>query len=143
LAGDNGPTREGRAEGESGRRLRLLPESMSIARLEPTAATPGWAEHAGFSCVFRTDVSLSIVCAQSLVPGNIRADRDWRCLEVEGSLDLTLTGILASLTAPLAQAGIPVFALSSYETDYILVKGSHLDAARHALEESGCVVIAD
>ncbi len=116
---------------------------MAITRLEPEAVSPTWVETAGFSCILRTDDSLTIVCAQAFIPEGIPSDRDWRCLEVAGPLDLSLTGILASLTAPLARAGIPVFALSSYETDFILVKEERLSAARHTLEEAGYVVVED
>ena len=124
----------------SGRRLRLLAEVMAIAHTSPEAEIPPWADRRGFSYVMRTPDSLTIVCAQASIPKGVSSDRDWRCFEVQGPLDLSLTGILASLTAPLARAGVPVFALSSYETDFILVKEARLVEARQALEGAGFVV---
>jgi hypothetical protein len=143
LAGDERISQGEETGAKLVRRLRVLPEAMSITRLEPDAVTPTWVGQAGFSCMFRTDDSLTIVCAQAFVPGGVPSDRDWRCLKVEGPLDLSLTGILASLTAPLAQAGVPVFALSSYETDFILVKEERLSVARRALEKAGYVVVEE
>jgi uncharacterized protein len=124
----------------SGRRLRLLQETLAIARFNPDADIPPWVDPRGFSCIVRTSDSLTIVCGQSSLPENIPSDREWRCFEVQGPLDLSLTGILASLTDPLARAGVPVFALSSYETDFILVKEARLTEARRSLEAAGFVV---
>ena len=78
-----------------------------------------------------------MVCLDTLAPTGARCDTGWRCLRVEGALDLALTGILAGLTAPLAAAAIPVFALSTYDTDYLLVRGSDVEAAVTALEGAG------
>jgi hypothetical protein len=122
------------------RRVRILPERMAISRLAPEAAPPTWAQRPGFSCIFRTEDSLTIVCPQTLIPDDIQSDRDWRCLEVEGPLELDLTGVLASLATPLAEANVPIFALSSFETDFVLVKDEHLMAARGALERAGFAV---
>jgi hypothetical protein len=122
------------------RRLRLHPVVMAIAHTSSEAEIPPWADRRGFSYIMRTPDSLTIVCAQSSIPKGVPSDRDWRCFEVQGPLDLSLTGVLASLTAPLARAGVPVFALSSYETDFILVKEARLVEARQALEGAGFVV---
>ena len=69
-----------------------------------------------------------------------KAEKGWRCLKVLGPLDLGLTGILASLAAPLAEAGVPIFAISTYDTDYILVKEENLEKARQGLQASGASV---
>ena len=98
---------------------------------------PDWAFTGGFSSVTRTADELSIVCPQSNVPPETQCDRDWRCLEVEGPLDLSLIGILALLTAPLAHAGISIFAVSTYDTDYVLVKEERLDEAVLVLSQEG------
>jgi hypothetical protein len=113
---------------------------MAIARLPPGADHPTWAQRPGFCCIFRTDDSLTVVCPQAVVPDDIQSDRGWRCLEVEGPLELDLTGVLASLAIPLARAMVPIFALSSFETDFVLVKDEHLSAARGALERAGFAV---
>jgi hypothetical protein len=126
---------------QPGRTVRVLPGTMAIIRLEPDAAPPAWASQAEFLCLMRTRESLTIVCSQTGVPVSVPSDRDWRCLEVQGPLDLSMTGVLASLATALAQAGVPIFALSSYETDFILVKGAQLSSARQALEDAGYRVV--
>jgi len=78
-----------------------------------------------------------------LVPEGITAERGWRCLEVEGPLDFTLTGVISELTGPLAAAGIAVFVLSTYDTDYLLVKDECLSAATVALVRAGHAVRGD
>lgn len=81
-----------------------------------------------------------MICSEHLVPEAATAERGWRCLKVGGPLSFELTGVLAALTRPLADAGIPVFALSTYETDYLLVKEEQLTAAASALERTGHAV---
>jgi uncharacterized protein len=121
--------KEGKPIGPS---LTLLPQRFAICRLPPSATLPAWAARDGLLAVTYTDEELSIVCAQTLVPDSVQAQRDWACLKVDGPLDLAQTGILAALTAKLAQAAIPVFAISTYDTDYLLVPARHADRA-HAL----------
>jgi hypothetical protein len=117
--------------------LSLLPDTLAICRLTPVAPIPDWALTGGFLSVTRTADELSVVCPQSNVPPGIQCDRDWRCLKVEGPLDLSLIGILASLTAPLARAEIGIFALSTYDTDYVLVKEKRLEEAVLVLSREG------
>jgi hypothetical protein len=82
----------------------------------------------------------SVVCASALVPVDITADTGWRALAVAGLLDLSLTGVLASLARPLAEEDIALFAVSTYDTDYLLVKDSALEAAVAALRTVGHIV---
>ena len=117
--------------------LSLLPDTLAICRLTPVAPMPDWALAGSFFSIARTADELSIVCPQSDVPPGIQCDRDWRCLKVEGPLDLSLIGILASLTAPLARAGIGIFAVSTYDTDYVLVKEKCLEEAVLVLSQEG------
>ena len=77
------------------------------------------------------------MCPQSNVPPEIECDRDWRCLKVEGPLDLSLIGILASLTTPLARAEVGIFVMSTYDTDYVLVKEKRLEEAVLVLSQEG------
>jgi hypothetical protein len=84
---------------------------------------------------------LSVVCQEELVPANIRAENGWRGLKVEGPLDFALTGILAGLASALAQAGVSLFAISTFDTDYILVKEKDLAKAIRALEQAGHRVV--
>jgi hypothetical protein len=118
--------------------LDLLRETYAICRLEPAIPLADLSSHE-FLCVVRTETELSVVCPESAVPSPAIADHGWRALRVAGALTLSETGILASLAQPLAAAGIPVFAISTYTTDYILIPHSRLDAALHALQGAGHV----
>ena len=87
--------------------------------------------------VTRTAEELSVVCEQAGVPANIQAERDWRALRIKGTLDFSLTGILANIAFPLANAGISIFAVSTFDTDYVLVKAERLGEAVSALTAAG------
>ena len=115
----------------------MMPGVYAICRLGASEAIPTWAPVAGFCSITRTQEELSIVCEQERVPVSTKMERDWRCLKVEGPLDFALTGILADLSTTLAAADISLFALSTFDTDYLLVKRAVLDAAIAALEASG------
>lgn len=119
--------------------LRLLPDTFAICRFAPDAALPPWAMGGAFWSVTRTAEELSVVCAEP-VPDDGLAERGWRGLQVVGPLDFALTGILAGLTAPLAEAGISIFALSTYDTDYLLVKAERLEAAIAVLQGAEYVI---
>jgi uncharacterized protein len=119
-----------------GLHLSLLRERLAVCRLAPDAPLPGWAG-GEFTSITRTPQELSIVCAQARVPQNIQAERGWRALKVDGTLDFGLTGILASLASPLAAAGISIFALSTFDTDYLLIKEDRLDQAIDSLRSAG------
>lgn len=117
--------------------LRLLDERLAVCRLPPGAPWPAWLPASGFVSVTRTPAELSVVAAEAAVPVAVQAERGWRALEVAGPLDFALTGVLASLATPLAEAGVSLFAVSTFDTDYILVKESALEAAIHALSAAG------
>lgn len=116
--------------------LSILPGKFAICRLLPEAPLPRWAR-GRFVSITRSSEELSVVCEQKHVPPAAICDRDWRCLKVSGPLNLSLVGIMASLTAPLAQTGIAILAISTYDTDYLLVKERDLDAAVRALRDAG------
>ena len=121
--------------------LKLLSETFAITRLSADAAVPDWVGGSEFLAVVRTRGELSIVCREDVVPTHLtEVQRDFRCLAVVGTLDFGLTGIIAQLTAPLADAGIPIFDISTYDTDHVLVRGNHLEAAKAALAGAGHVV---
>lgn len=124
-------------------RLLLLPESYAICRLPPADGVPAWAFPGGLTSVTRTHDELSIVCRQDAVPEGVRCEPGWRCLRVAGTLDLRLVGVLASLTVPLAEAGVSVFAVSTYDTDYLLVRSGDLERALLALmrDQGRCISI--
>jgi hypothetical protein len=121
----------------SGLTLHVLPERLAVCRLAPDAPVPEPPASAGFWSVTRTGEELSIVLPEDKVQAGWEAETGWRCLQVEGPLDFGLTGILASLATPLAEAGMSIFALSTYDTDYVLVKEDDLERARRALVASG------
>jgi len=124
--------------------LVLLPGLFAVCQLDPKASLPVWAT-AGSSAlvsVTRTRSELSIVCAQEKVPDDVRTERDWRCLMVQGPLDFSLTGVLSALLAPLAGAGVSIFALSTFDTDYLLIRAAQLDPAVETLSAAGHRVVA-
>lgn len=120
--------------------LALLPGTFAVCRLPADAAVPAWAAGGGFASVTRTGGELSVVCPEGAVPAGVRCERGWRCLGVAGTLDFALAGVLASLLGPLAAAGVSVFALSTFDTDYLLVREADLGRAAGALRQAGHAV---
>lgn len=118
-------------------RLSLLPTPLAVCRLDAGAAIPAWADAGEFFTASRTPHELSIVCAEAAVPEEVRAERGWRACGVRGTLDFSLTGVLLSLAQPLAAAGISIFAISTFDTDYVLVKQESLAVAIAALRGAG------
>lgn len=119
--------------------LDLADARLAICRLAPEAGVPEWVglDTPGPVSVTRTAGELSVVLPQDRVPDGVAAERGWRAMAVRGPLDFSLVGILAGLTAPLARAGLPVFALSTHDTDWLLVREPDLAAAIAALEAAG------
>ena len=110
--------------------LSVLPDQLAVCRLTADARIPEWALNpAVLTSITRTRDELSIVCPQANVPAGIQTETGWKALKVEGPLDFSLTGILASLANPLAEAKISIFAISTFDTDYVLVKEENLAAA--------------
>ena len=124
-----------------GMKLKKLEETYSILKLPPRFEIPSWATEGGFFAINRTPDELSIVCESRLVPEDVETQsRDWSCLRVDGLLDFAQTGILSSIAGPLARAKISIFAISTSNTDYILVKNENLDKAVESLRKSGFVL---
>jgi hypothetical protein len=118
--------------------LEVLPDTLAICRLPPAAAVPAWAAgEAAFLTISRTPEELSITAVQRVVPAGTRCERDYRALRVRGTLPPDLVGILLSIAEPLARAGLAIFAISTYDTDYVLVKARDLPAALEALRAAG------
>jgi hypothetical protein len=117
--------------------LALVPARLAVCRLGAWDDPPAWALASPFFSVTRTGGELSIVCPEAAVPPGVPAEVGFRALGVEGRLDFALTGILSSLLDPLAEAEISVFALSTYDTDFVLVRERDLDRAVAALRDSG------
>jgi uncharacterized protein len=117
--------------------LSLLPGRFAISRLAPTTAVPEWATQGRFSSITRTGEELSIVSEHSLVPAEVRSQSSYRVLKVHGPLVLTEIGVLSALALPLAEAGLGLFAISTFDTDYLLVASETMSAAVTALEHRG------
>ncbi len=111
-------------------------ELLAIARLPADAPLPAWA-HGGFVTSSRTAAELSIVCAQQHVPGDVRHERDRVAFGIAGTVPMTTIGVLASLCGALAGARVPVFVISTYDTDWLLVTAANAPAAQGALEALG------
>ncbi len=118
--------------------LRVLPDRFGVCQLPADAELPDWAlPRPPLTSITRTESELSIVCPEDGIPDGVIAERSWRALQVEGPLSFDLVGILANLSAALAAAEVPLFSLSTYETDYLLVQQSQLSRAVAALELAG------
>jgi uncharacterized protein len=122
-------------------RLAVLPDEFAIVRLSADEPTPAWATQGAISSVTRTPEELSVVCAAGALPAGVQAERPFRCLRIVGRLDFSLTGVLASITVPLAAAKVSIFAISTYDTDYVLVREDSLDAAITCLRTAGHEVL--
>jgi uncharacterized protein len=118
-------------------KYRVLPERLAVCQLAAGARVPEWALGEGFFCVVRTAEELSIVCEEDHVPEGVRIERDWVGLKLQGPFPFSLTGVLTSFLQPLADAGIPIFALSTFDTDYVLMKREQLEPAMNALGAAG------
>jgi hypothetical protein len=118
-------------------KLKVLPDVYAVCRLDKDAPVPDWATHGPFSSITRTTGELSVICPDAGFPGAVKRESGWKVLMVEGPLDFSLTGVLASLTGPLAREGISVFALSTYDTDYFLVKKEKLQKVIQVLGAEG------
>ena len=117
--------------------LDLMPGAYAICRWSADATLPDWAYQGGFVSVTRTPAELSAVCAFDAVPPGTVSEGPWRIFAVRGPLDFALTGVMASLAAPLAAGGVSIFAISTYDTDYALVRADKLDRAVEALRAAG------
>jgi hypothetical protein len=124
--------------------LDTLDGRYAICRLGPGQAVPGWAWRGPLASVTRTPTELSIVCAEAAVPSTVEhVERGWRALCVAGPLDFGMVGVMARLTAPLAEAGVSVLALATFDTDYLLVREPDLLRAVAALRAAGHRVQTD
>jgi hypothetical protein len=120
--------------------LVVLQRRFAVCRFGPAALVPGWVHGGAFWSVSRTPDELSIVCQQALIPSGVEAERGFSCLKVVSPVEFSTVGVLASLTTALAAGGISLLAISTFDTDYVLVRQTDLPDAIDALRESGHVV---
>ena len=134
----------GSRSAQQGLKIRLLPHRLAVCRLKEEEPVPAWALSCAFCSVTRAPGELSLVCLQASIPpaqaAGMQVQRGFKAFQVEGPLDFALTGVLAGLLAPLAKAGIPVFVLSTFLTDYLLVREEAAERAAQALSETAEVL---
>jgi hypothetical protein len=114
-------------------KYRVLSEKLAVCQLAAGSPLPEWALGEGFFCVTQTAEELSVVCDEPRVPAGVRAERDWVALKLEGPFPFAMTGVLTSFLQPLAEAAVPIFAVSTFDTDYVLMKRDRLESAIAAL----------
>ena len=119
-----------------GQRFRALPGHYAVCRLAADAPVPAWAVGPFVNVTFTTD-ELAVICPAEVVPAEVRAERDWRVLKLVGPFPFTAVGVLASLATPLAEAGISLLSIATYDTDYFLVKSDVMDRAVAVLISAG------
>ena len=118
-------------------KLQLLNETFTINKLPQFAEIPSILSKGEMCFISRTDEELSIVCPDFMAPNNVQQELGWRCLKVEGMMKLQEVGVLASITQPLSEAGVPIFAVSTFDTDYVFVMDEHLVNVVHVLQQAG------
>jgi hypothetical protein len=123
-------------------KFRRLPIAFAVCRLAPDAAVPAMTTVALFSSITRTADELSVVCPTDQAPQNGKCESPWTCFKLEGPFSFALTGVLASFLDPLAQRGVPIFAISTFDTDFVLVKEEHAAAALETLQAAGHELIS-
>ena len=127
-------------KGAENMKLKILDSTFSVVKIPPSERIPMWALNSDVFSITRTDEELSIVCPSECLPINEQInelENDWKCIKVEGILEFSLTGILSSLANPLAKNKISIFAISTFNTDYLLIKSHSIDKARNVLENEG------
>lgn len=118
-------------------KYRVLAEQLAVCRLAAADRVPAWALQGGFFCLARTPDEFSIVCPEACVPGGVQTELGWLALKLEGPFPFSMTGVLASFLQPLAEAQIPIFAISTFDTDYVLIKHEFVERACDALATAG------
>ena len=120
--------------------LSVLPKTFVICKLPADAPVPAWATQGKFFSITHTSEELSVVAEADVVPENLREDMNWRAMKAHGPFAFSEVGVLAALVAPLTEAGISVFTISTFDTDYLFTGESQLQAAAAALRKAGHTV---
>lgn len=117
--------------------IKVLEENYVVCRLDNEEVVPKWVNSKKFTSITRTEDELSIVCEDKNIPQEMKVERTWRILKIEGPLDFSLIGILADISSILANEKISIFAISTFDTDYILVKEEDLEKSISTLMNNG------
>jgi uncharacterized protein len=118
-------------------KFRWLSGPYAIVRLPPDAPVPAWTRKGDFTSVTRSVDELSVVCPADNLPADVHSEHHWICYKLEGPFPFSLTGVLLSFIEPLSENGVPIFAISTYDTDYVLVQEEFAGVAQQALDEAG------
>ena len=118
----------------------MLPGRLAVCRLDPQDDLEAWMGRGAFTSLTRTAHELSVVCDEAAVPESVVLEGGWRALALRGPIPFEMTGVLASVLEPLGAAGISIFAISTYDTDVVMVKARALEGAVRALEDAGHTV---
>lgn len=117
--------------------LKLFSGRFAVARLEPMSEVPSWARAQGFVSVTHTAGETSVVCDEEWVPAEVTSEKGFVCLQVQGPIPFTEVGVLESIARPLAAAAVSIFAVSTFDTDYVFIPEADLERARASLTEAG------
>jgi uncharacterized protein len=117
--------------------FQRLPDHFAICRLPKDTPVPDWAFHGEFFSITQAADELSIVCAEDVVTTDVQAERGWVAFKLLGPFPFSLTGVLSSFIGPLGEAGVSIFAVSTFDTDYVLVKADQSERAISVLEKAG------
>jgi hypothetical protein len=118
-------------------KFHRLSGPYAIVRVAPDSPVPDWATNGEFMSVTRTAEELSVVCASSNLPADVHSPHRWTCLKLEGPFPFSQTGVLLSFIEPLSDNGVPIFAISTYDTDYVLIQEEFVERAMGALQKAG------
>lgn len=122
-------------------KMKLLKGKYGVCRLDKNETIPIWAQNSDFYSITKTSEELSVVCIQKQIPEHVKFESDWRIFKIEGPLDFSLIGILSSISSLLAKNKISIFAISTYDTDYILVKDKDVTNAVKVLSKENYEII--
>ena len=123
-------------------KFRQLPGLYAIVGLDTNSPVPAWATTGDFTSITRTADELSIVCSAENLPANVKSQHNWICLKLEGPFPFSQTGVLLSFIEPLSNNGVPIFAISTYDTDHVLVQEEFAGATLQFLDKAGHTLIA-
>ncbi len=121
--------------------LKMLDGSYAIGRLAAGELVPAWADGTGFVSISRTEEELSIVCRAERMPQEIHADRDWVCFQFLGPFAFDQTGIALAVIRPLSEGEVGIFLVSTFDTDYLLIKQPLLERAKRLLLDAGHTLV--